>query len=73
MISKIKNFLTLSFLIGIAANMRNAKKISIASGATGVPAIIVDGKYLTSVTHAGSTQEMFKVVDQLVKKAAAER
>lgn len=57
----------------VDTNMRNAKKISIASGATGVPAIIVDGKYLTSVTHAGSTQEMFKVVDQLVKKAAAER
>ena len=57
----------------VDTNMRNAKKISLASGATGVPAIIVDGKYLTSVTHAGSTQEMFKVVDQLIEKAAAER
>ncbi len=57
----------------VDTKMRNAKKISLDSGATGVPAIIVDGKYLTSVSHAGSTEEMFKVVDQLIKKAAAER
>ena len=57
----------------VANKMVAAKKISADSGATGVPAIIVDGKYLTSVSHAGSVQEMFKVVDQLVAKAAAER
>lgn len=53
--------------------LRAAKKITRQSGARGVPAIIVDGKYLTSQTISGGTQQMFSIVDQLVGKAAAER
>lgn len=57
----------------VDTKMRNAKKITRASGARGVPAIVVDGKYLTSQTHAGGSPQLFEVVDQLVAKAAAER
>jgi len=57
----------------VDTKMRNAKKITQASGATGVPAIVVDGKYLTSQNHAGSADQLFEVVNQLVAKAAAER
>ena len=57
----------------VDTNMRYAKRAGISSGATGVPAIIVDGKYITSVSDAGSVSEMFTVVDQLIAKAAAER
>jgi len=53
--------------------MRAAKKITRQSGANGVPAIVVDGKYLTSQQLSGGTAEMFQVVDQLVGKAASER
>lgn len=53
--------------------LRNAKKITQQSGASGVPAIVVDGKYLTSQQLGGGTAEMFEVVNQLVGKAAAER
>jgi len=53
--------------------MRAAKKITLQSGATGVPAIIVDGKYLTSQQLGGGTSQMFEVVNQLVGKAAEER
>ena len=53
--------------------MRAAKKITQQSGATGVPAIIVDGKYLTSQQLGGGTSEMFEVVNQLIGKAASER
>lgn len=53
--------------------MRAAKKITQQSGASGVPAIIVDGKYLTSQQLGGGTAEMFEVVDQLIGKAASER
>ena len=53
--------------------MRAAKKITRQSGATGVPAIVVDGKYLTSQQLTGGTPQMFQVVDQLIGKAAAER
>jgi thiol:disulfide interchange protein DsbA len=40
---------------------------------TGVPAFVVDGKYTTSVSMAGSPQRLFEVLDQLIAKARAER
>lgn len=39
----------------------------------GVPAIIVDGKYRTSVSQAGDYDTLFEVINFLVEKAAAER
>lgn len=39
----------------------------------GVPAIIVDGKYRTSVSQAGDHETLFQVINFLVGKAAAER
>ena len=53
--------------------MRAAKKITAQSGASGVPSLIVDGKYLTSQQLSGGTSEMFQVVNELVGKAAEER
>jgi len=57
----------------VDSQFRNAVKITKASGARGVPAIVVDGKHLTSQSDAGGTKEMFDVVDKLVAKAASER
>lgn len=57
----------------VDTKMRNARKITRASGARGVPAMVVDGKYLTSQQTAGGTKELFDVVNQLVAKAATER
>lgn len=57
----------------VDTKLRNASRITRASTATGVPAIIVDGKYHTSVTLAGGQAELFNVINQLVEKAAAER
>jgi len=57
----------------VDSKIRNAIKIPRASGARGVPAMVVDGRYLTSQSDAGSTSEMFEVVDQLVAKSASER
>jgi thiol:disulfide interchange protein DsbA len=39
---------------------------------TGVPAMIVGGKYLVTATMAGGHPEMLKVVDYLVRREAAE-
>lgn len=38
------------------------------AGLTGVPAVIVNGKYLTSGTMTGSYENLLKVIDQLVDK-----
>lgn len=53
-------------------NMR-AMQIFRASGATGVPALIIDGKYISSISMAGGTEALLKVADQLIAKARAEK
>ena len=42
-------------------------------GITGVPAIIVDGRYRTSVGLAGSHEKLIEVINFLIDKAAQER
>ncbi|MCB5208292.1 thiol:disulfide interchange protein DsbA/DsbL [Methylovorus mays] len=44
-----------------------------ASGATGVPTLIVDGKYITSSSMAGGNDQALKVADFLIAKAKQER
>lgn len=39
----------------------------------GVPALVVDGKYLTSNAYTGSAQETLAVLDRLVQRAREER
>ena len=57
----------------VDTKFRNAQLITKKSTAAGVPAFLVDGKYHTSVKLAGSTDNLFNVIDQLIDKAAAER
>ncbi|MEZ0238723.1 MAG: DsbA family protein, partial [Methylophilaceae bacterium] len=53
-------------------NMR-AMQIFRASGATGVPTLIVDGKYISSISMAGGIEELLKVADELIAKTRAEK
>lgn len=51
----------------------NAAKTNIANyEVTGVPAVVVGGKYLTDVSSAGSEQAMFQVLDFLINKVKSE-
>lgn len=42
-------------------------------GISGVPSIIVDGRYRTTITLAGSQEKLMKVIDFLIEKAARAR
>lgn len=57
----------------VDTKLRNAKIITAKSTANGVPAFLVDGKYHTSAKLAGSADNIFNVINQLVDKAASER
>ncbi|HEX6691619.1 MAG TPA: DsbA family protein, partial [Burkholderiales bacterium] len=50
-----------------------ARKALDTYGVKGVPAFVVDGKYLTSARIAGSVPHMMRTVEYLVARAAAER
>ncbi|AFJ02763.1 Periplasmic thiol:disulfide interchange protein DsbA [Methylophaga frappieri] len=57
----------------VQTKVKKALVISRTSGITGVPSMIVDGKYRTDAPQAGSMEAMLEVVDYLVEKAALEK
>lgn len=57
----------------VQSKVLRARQMSKAYGLSGVPSIIVDGKYRTSPSMTGSYPALFQVVDQLIEKARRER
>lgn len=57
----------------VDALVRQTKTLGPALGIDSVPTMIVDGKYRTNATMAGSHESMLRVVNHLIKKAADER
>jgi thiol:disulfide interchange protein DsbA len=55
----------------IDAKMRQAPVIAGRYGITGVPAVIINGKYLTNGPLAGSHEKMIEVMDNLIKQEGA--
>ena len=53
---------------GVDTKVRQAPTISAKYGITGVPTVIVNGKYRTNGTLAGSQEKMIDVMTELVKK-----
>lgn len=57
----------------VQTKVKKALVMSQTSGITGVPSMIVNGKYRTDAPQAGSLEDMLDVVDHLVAKAATEK
>jgi thiol:disulfide interchange protein DsbA len=60
-----------SFMID--AKMRQAPQIAGKYGITGVPAIIVNGKYKTNGSLAGGHDKMITVINELIKKESGSK
>ena len=58
---------------GVTAKVKSAKKYSEQGGIKTVPTLIVDGRYLTTTSMTGTHEELFKVMDFLIKKSASQR
>ncbi|MDD5274061.1 MAG: thiol:disulfide interchange protein DsbA/DsbL [Methylovulum sp.] len=56
---------------GVATKMNKAAAIAARYGITGVPAVIINGKYLTNGPLAGSHEKMIEVMDALIKQESA--
>ncbi len=54
-------------------NLNRAALIFRNSGATGVPSLIIDGKYITSSTMAGSNEQALKVADYIIDNIRKEK
>ena len=57
----------------VDTKMKRAKQLTYAYKVDGVPRLIVNGKYYTGPEHAGGTQNMFPVVDQLLGMVRKEK
>lgn len=57
----------------IQSKALRAKQLTKTYGVSGVPAVIVDGKYRTSVSNTGSHAALLSALDQLIKQARQER
>lgn len=68
-----KKFESIYKSFSIQSKATQGARLATAYALTGVPAFIIDGKYLTSVSMTGSSARLFEVLDQLIVKARAER
>jgi thiol:disulfide interchange protein DsbA len=57
----------------VTTKVSRAYQMFQASGATGVPSLIIEGRYLTSSTLAGGNEDALRVTDYLIEKSRAER
>jgi thiol:disulfide interchange protein DsbA len=55
----------------VAVKMNNARQMTRRYKVSGVPTVIVNGKYSTGAKLAGSNQGVFEVVDYLVEQEHA--
>ena len=67
-----KEFLDAYNSFSVDSLSRQAGIMTKRYGITGVPTIIVDGRYLVSTSHAGKGK-LFELVNNLVEKAAVLR
>ncbi len=55
----------------VDSKMRQAPAIAAKYGLTGVPAIIINGKYVTNGPLAGTHEKMIEVMNQLIKQESS--
>jgi thiol:disulfide interchange protein DsbA len=68
-----KKFMDTYNSFAVTGKAQRAKQLTRAYAITGVPALVVDGKFMTSASQTGSNEKLFPVLDELIKKARAER
>ncbi len=57
----------------VNASLNKVAQIFKASGATGVPSLMIDGKYITSSTMAGGNNEALQIADFIINNVRKDR
>ena len=58
---------------GVQSKVMRANQLTRDAQITGVPSFVIDGKYLTSASMAGSEEALFNTLDQLIAKVRQSR
>ncbi len=59
--------------LGVDTRMRRARDLQQTYGVSGTPSVVVDGRYLTSGSQAGSFERMIQIIEERVAAARRER
>ena len=59
--------------IGVSQKVQRAKELTWAYNVQGTPTLVVDGRYLTSSSMAGSERGMIPILDELIRIARQQR
>ena len=57
----------------MAGKIQRSNQRAQSYGITGVPSLVIDGKYMISTTQSGNYENMLKIADELVKLARASK
>ncbi len=68
-----KKFMETYNSFAVQGKAQRAKQLTRSFAVTGVPALVVDGKYMTSASQTGSNERLLPALDELIKKARQER
>lgn len=63
-----EKFLSTAKSFAVEGRISQARKLAIQYGLTGVPAVVVNGKYRTSASFAGGNEKWTAVIDRLVEQ-----
>ncbi len=59
--------------LGVDTRMQRARDLQQTYGVSGTPSVVIDGRYITSGSQAGSFDRMIEVIDERVAAARGER
>ncbi|KAB2319787.1 thiol:disulfide interchange protein DsbA/DsbL [Betaproteobacteria bacterium SCN1] len=68
-----KQFESIYNSFAIQSRATQGAQLATAYGISGVPTLIIDGKYMTAMSMTQSEPRLFEVLDQLIVKARTER
>lgn len=68
-----KKFLKASRSFGVQLKLKHEADLDREAGIHSVPTFVIDGKYRTDETLAGSKEKLVKLIDYLIQKAGRER
>lgn len=68
-----KKFAEIYASFTVMSKAQRAKQLTRAYGITGVPAIVVEGKYLTSASQTGGNDQLLTTLDELIRKVRQDR
>ena len=59
--------------LGVDTRMRRARDLQQRYGVSGTPSVVIDGRYLTSGSQAGSFERMIQIIDERVAAVRGDR